>query len=162
MDPLIITVLIILIVTVIMLVFEVFRIDVVAIICMLALGWTGVLTPQEALSGFSSNAVIAMISVMILGQGIANTGIMDRFSRAILKKSGYKKVESNWGNVPIGGNPLGFYTEHRCGSAIFTGCSEYISSGKNPCVSFDHTDRVCSNSGRHIEHGWLRSADSDQ
>jgi di/tricarboxylate transporter len=91
MDPLIITVLIILIATVIMLVFEVVRIDVVAIICMLALGWTGVLTPQETLSGFSSNAVIAMIAVMILGQGIAKTGIMDRFSRAVLKKVGTKK-----------------------------------------------------------------------
>ena len=91
MDPFIITVLIILIVTIIMLVFEVFRIDVVAIICMLALGWTGVLTPQETLSGFSSNAVIAMIAVMILGQGIANTGIMDRFSRVVLKKVGTKK-----------------------------------------------------------------------
>lgn len=91
LDPLIITVLIILVVTIIMLVFEVFRIDVVAIICMLALGWTGVLTPQETLSGFSSNAVIAMIAVMILGQGIANTGIMDRFSRVILKKVGTKK-----------------------------------------------------------------------
>jgi len=43
MDPLITTFLIILIATVIMLVFEVVRIDVVAIICMLALGWTGVL-----------------------------------------------------------------------------------------------------------------------
>ncbi|HSQ27563.1 MAG TPA: SLC13 family permease [Anaerolineales bacterium] len=92
MDPLIITVLIILIATVIMLVFEVVRIDVVAIICMLALGWTGVLTPQETLSGFSSNAVIAMIAVMILGQGIANTGIMDRFSRAVLEKVGTKKT----------------------------------------------------------------------
>ncbi len=91
MDPLIITVLIILVATIIMLVFEVFRIDVVAIICMLALGWTGVLTPQETFSGFSSNAVIAMIAVMILGQGIANTGIMDRFSRAVLKKVGTKK-----------------------------------------------------------------------
>jgi di/tricarboxylate transporter len=91
MDPLITTVLIILIVTVIMLVFEVFRIDVVALVCMLALGWTGVLTPQETLSGFSSNAVIAMLSVMILGQGIAKTGIMDRFSRAVLKKVGTKK-----------------------------------------------------------------------
>ncbi|MBN2257703.1 MAG: anion permease [Anaerolineaceae bacterium] len=91
MDPLIPTVLIILIATVIMLVFEVVRIDIVAIICMLALGWTGVLTPQEALSGFSSNAVIAMIAVMILGQGIAKTGIMDRFSRAVLEKVGAKK-----------------------------------------------------------------------
>lgn len=91
MDPLITTVLMILIATVIMLVFEVFRIDVVAIICMLALGWAGVLTPQETLSGFSSNAVIAMIAVMILGQGIANTGIMDQFSRAVLEKVGTKK-----------------------------------------------------------------------
>lgn len=41
--------------------------------CMLVLGWTGVLTQQETLSGFSCNAVIAMIAVMILGQGIANT-----------------------------------------------------------------------------------------
>ena len=91
MDPAIITVLIILAVTVVMLVFEIVRIDVVAIVCMLALGWTGVLTPQEALSGFSSNAVIAMMAVMILGHGIAKTGIMDQFSRAILKKVGLNR-----------------------------------------------------------------------
>ncbi len=91
MDPAIITVLIILVATAILLVFEVVRIDVVAIVCMLALGWTGVLTPQEVLSGFSSNAVIAMIAVMVLGQGIAKTGIMDRFSRAVLEKVGTRK-----------------------------------------------------------------------
>lgn len=91
MDPAIITVLIILMATVVALVFEIIRIDVVALVCMLALGWTGVLTPQDTLSGFSSNAVIAMIAVMILGKGIAKTGIMDRFSRAILKKVATKK-----------------------------------------------------------------------
>ncbi len=91
MDPAIITVLIILIATVVALVFEFVRIDVVALVCMLALGWSGVLTPQETLSGFSSNAVIAMIAVMILGQGITKTGIMDRFSRAVLEKVGTKK-----------------------------------------------------------------------
>lgn len=91
MDPAIITVLTILIATVVALIFEAVRIDVVALVCMLALGWTGVLTPQETLSGFSSNAVIAMIAVMILGQGIAKTGIMDRFSRAVLEKVGTKK-----------------------------------------------------------------------
>ena len=91
MDPTIITVLAILIATVILLVFEVFRIDVVAVLCMLALGWTGVLTPSEAFSGFSSNAVIAMMAVMILGRGIAKTGIMDRLSRAILRKAGGNK-----------------------------------------------------------------------
>ncbi|MFN2327049.1 MAG: SLC13 family permease, partial [Gemmatimonadales bacterium] len=64
------------------------RIDVAAIICMLALAWLGVLTPQEALSGFSSNAVVAMMAVMIMGQGVARTGLMDRFSRAVVKLAG--------------------------------------------------------------------------
>ena len=85
MDPAIITVLTILIATVVALIFEPIRIDAVALVCMLALGWTGVLTPQETLSGFSSNAVIAMMAVMVLGQGIAKTGIMDQFSQAVLK-----------------------------------------------------------------------------
>jgi len=91
MDSAILTVLMILIATVILLITEAVRIDVVAILCMVALGWSGVLTPQEALSGFASNAVIAMMAVMILGQGIAKTGLMDRFSQAVLKRVGTNK-----------------------------------------------------------------------
>ena len=91
MDSAILTVLMILIVTVIMLITEIVRIDVVAILCMLALGWSGVLTSQETLSGFSSNAVIAMMAVMILGQGIAKTGLMDWFSQAVLRRVGTNK-----------------------------------------------------------------------
>jgi di/tricarboxylate transporter len=91
MDTAILIVLTILIATVVMLAFEFFRIDVVAILCMLALGWSGVLEPREALSGFSSNAVIAMMAVMIIGRGIAKTGIMDRFSRAVVKRAGTKR-----------------------------------------------------------------------
>jgi di/tricarboxylate transporter len=88
MDTSILIVLAILVATVVMLVFNVARMDVIAIVCMLALGWTGVLEPQEMLSGFSSNAVIAMISVMIMGRGVARTGIMDRFSRQVVKIAG--------------------------------------------------------------------------
>ncbi|MBN1634817.1 MAG: SLC13 family permease [Ignavibacteria bacterium] len=91
MEPSVIIVLLILAVTVIMLVLDVVRIDIVAIGCMLALGWTGILTPQDMFSGFSSNAVIAMLSVMILGRGIARTGIMDEFSKFIIKKAGTRK-----------------------------------------------------------------------
>ena len=77
--------------TIVMLVTEVVRIDVTAIITLLLLTWTGVLTSSEALSGFSSNAVVAMIAVMILGEGIARTGMMSRFSKWLLKKIGTKK-----------------------------------------------------------------------
>jgi di/tricarboxylate transporter len=91
MNQEIITVLIILAITVGMLIFEVVRIDIVALLCMLALHWTGILTPQETLSGFSSNAVIAIMAVMILGRGITKKGLMDRYSKAILKKVGNVK-----------------------------------------------------------------------
>src|SRR5690606_31824920 len=91
MDSDIIIVLMILAATVILLVIDIVRIDIVAIGCMLALGWTGILNPQEMFSGFSSNAVIAMLSVMILGRGIARTGIMNEFSKFIISKAGTRK-----------------------------------------------------------------------
>ncbi len=74
--------------TIFLLVFDIFRIDIVALLCLLTLAWTGVLEPAEAIAGFSSNAVIAMLSVMILGHGIAKSGIMDRFSKRVVDFAG--------------------------------------------------------------------------
>jgi di/tricarboxylate transporter len=88
MEPEIIIVLSILAVVAILLITDKLRIDVVAILCMLALAWTGILEPREALSGFASNAVITMIAVMIMGRGIARTGVMAGFSRLVLKYTG--------------------------------------------------------------------------
>ena len=62
MDSEIVIVLSILIITAILLIVDKLRIDIVAILCMLALGWTGILGPLETISGFSSNAVITMIA----------------------------------------------------------------------------------------------------
>ncbi len=84
----VLTVLLILIATVAMLVFEFVSIEVAALLCMLALGWSGILETSEVFAGFSSNAVIAMMAVMILGRGIARTGIMDQFSQAVLRRVG--------------------------------------------------------------------------
>ena len=81
----------ILIVTVIFFILDVLRIDLVAILCMLTLGWSGVLEPLEAISGFSSNAVFAMMAVMVMGYGISQTGVMERFSAWILKIASHSK-----------------------------------------------------------------------
>lgn len=91
MELQIIIVLAIMVFTIFMLVTEIVRIDVTALITMLLLTWTGILTSSEALSGFSSNAVVAMIAVMILGEGVAKTGMMSRFSKWLLKRVGSKK-----------------------------------------------------------------------
>ncbi len=88
MDTEIIVVLSILAVTAVLLIIDKLRIDVVALLCLLALAWSGVLEPVEALAGFSSNAVITIIAVMILGRGIARTGVMSGLARRIIKVTG--------------------------------------------------------------------------
>lgn len=65
--------LIILTAEVILLIAEAVRIDVVAIFFVLALGDTGILTPQDVLFGFASHILITMMSMMILGKGIGKT-----------------------------------------------------------------------------------------
>lgn len=64
------------------------RNDVASIIIMLSLAWTGVISLEQAFSGFSSNAVIAIMGVMIIGYGIEKTGIMDSLAQVIMKKTG--------------------------------------------------------------------------
>ncbi|MDI6401281.1 SLC13 family permease [Balneolaceae bacterium ANBcel3] len=88
MDAQILIVLAILSVTVFLLITEWVRIDVTALLSMLSLFWVGVISSEEALSGLSSNAVVAMIAVMILGEGIAKTGMMATFSKWALKRTG--------------------------------------------------------------------------
>ncbi|MDP2814623.1 MAG: SLC13 family permease [Erysipelotrichaceae bacterium] len=82
----VIIVFIILFAAVIMFSIENIRNDVASIIIMLTLAWTGVISLEQAFSGFSSNAVMAIIGVMIMGYGIEKTGIMDGLAQIIMKK----------------------------------------------------------------------------
>ena len=88
MDPQLIVVLVILGITVGLIVTEWFRIDLVAIIAMLALVWAGSISPEQARSGFSSNAVWAVIGVMIMGRGLAKSGVTETIARFILQIAG--------------------------------------------------------------------------
>lgn len=52
------------------------RSDVASICVLIALGVTGILTPEEALSGFSQPPVIALISLFILARALEETGVV--------------------------------------------------------------------------------------
>ncbi|UCF87629.1 MAG: SLC13 family permease [Nitrospiraceae bacterium] len=73
-------------------VFEWVRIDVVGIIMMILLPILGLVTPREAISGLSSNAVVSIIAVIIIGAGLDKTGCMNVLARNILRFAG--KAES--------------------------------------------------------------------
>ncbi len=64
------------------------RVDVAAMLVTLALAWLGLVTPAQALSGFSSSAVIALLSVMVLGRGLDWTGVTIRIARSIVRLAG--------------------------------------------------------------------------
>ena len=75
-------------ITIFLFVSEKLRVDVVALCVMLSLPWLGLIEPHEALAGLSSNAVVSIIGVMILGYGIDRSGIMAKVTRPILRVSG--------------------------------------------------------------------------
>jgi len=88
-------VLCILAVTVYLFAFEVVRVDVAAIAVMVMIGlsslipnYPGLVDPRVLFNGYSSNAVISIIAVMIIGAGLDRTGVMGQLGGKILKLSG--------------------------------------------------------------------------
>ncbi len=78
----------ILLLAIVLFVTEKLRTDLVAILVMILLAWSGVISIEEAFSGFASNAVIAIMGVMILGYGIDRSGLMNMLAKKITNTVG--------------------------------------------------------------------------
>ena len=75
--------------------FEVVRVDVAAIIIMVLIGlsvlipgYEGLVPPEQLFDGYSSNAVMSIIAVMIIGAGLDRTGMMSQLASKILRYGG--------------------------------------------------------------------------
>ena len=66
------------------------RVDVVAIGVMVSLILTGLVTTEEALSGFSNPAVLTIASLFVIGGAIMQTGLAGIIGQRILKIAGTK------------------------------------------------------------------------
>lgn len=75
-------------VAVFLLIRNILRPDIVALMLLLSLGLTGILTPQEAFSGFSRSAVVIMFSAYILAEGLRRTGITEHMGLFIVRLFG--------------------------------------------------------------------------
>ncbi len=104
----------ILMLTIYLFAFEVVEVDVAAITIMVLLGLSALLAPLMGLEqglvdtthlfdGFSSNAVMSIIAVMIIGAGLDKTGLMSKVASFILKVGG--KTESRI--IPIISSTVG-------------------------------------------------------
>jgi di/tricarboxylate transporter len=73
---------------IVLFVFEWVRVDVVGIMMMVLLPLIGLVSPQEAFVGLSSNAVCSIIAVIIIGAGLDKTGVMNQVAVPIIKLAG--------------------------------------------------------------------------
>ncbi len=77
--------LIILALTVMMFIIGKIRADIVALCALTALILLGILTPEEALAGFSSTVIIMMVGLFVVGGAILQTGLAKAVSQKIMK-----------------------------------------------------------------------------
>lgn len=69
------------------------RSDIVALCSLLALVLLEILTPNEALAGFSNSVVIMMVGLFIVGGAIFQTGLAKSISLRLLKLAGTSKIK---------------------------------------------------------------------
>ncbi len=84
----IILVISILVLTAILFISNAIRVDVAAALVLMLLGIFKLLPPEQLFSGFSSDAVISLIAIMIISAGLDSTGITVRLARWMLKFGG--------------------------------------------------------------------------
>jgi len=104
-----------LLLTIFLFAFEIVGVDVAAVSIMVILGLTTLLAPMMGLekglvdtqylfNGFSSNAVMSIIAVMIIGAGLDKTGLMGKVAAFILKVGGTSEKRI----IPIISSTVGF------------------------------------------------------
>ncbi|MCM1078780.1 MAG: SLC13 family permease [Bacteroidales bacterium] len=77
--------LIVLLITVTMFVYGKVRPDIVALCALVSLRLLGILTPEEATSGFTSPVVVMMVGLFVIGGAILQTGLAKAMSQRIIK-----------------------------------------------------------------------------
>jgi len=84
----VVLVLAIVVAAVVLFVTEWLRYDVVGILVLLALALLGLITHEQALEGFSNEAVVTIAAVLVLSGGLARTGVANLVGRYVLRLAG--------------------------------------------------------------------------
>ena len=73
----------ILLITIILFAFEVFSVDKIAFFIITSLALTGLVSPEEAISGFSNSATITVLSLMIIALALEDNGVISTMARLL-------------------------------------------------------------------------------
>lgn len=68
------------------------RADIIALLVLLALGFSGLITPQEALAGFSSSVVIVIFGLFIITHALEETGVVQWIASRLYALGGHSET----------------------------------------------------------------------
>ncbi len=88
----IVLVLVILAVSLVLFISEILRMDLIALLVLCTLSLTGLVTPNEAISGFSNAAVVTVWAMFILSEGLTRTGIANILGRQVMRLAGRREA----------------------------------------------------------------------
>ncbi len=83
--------------TMLMLVLEWVRADMVALLVVVVIGLTGLLPPDRVFEGFAGNAVISIIAIMIMGEGLDRAGVLTATAHFVMHMA--RGMESRLGVI---------------------------------------------------------------
>lgn len=92
MDSSLIITLIILASSIVLFLSERLSVDLVALLVLLALGLTRILSPQEVFSGLSDPAVVTILAIFVLAHGLSVTGVADQMGGLIVRLGGRSEL----------------------------------------------------------------------
>src|SRR5690554_6548231 len=73
----------ILIITIFLFAFEIFPVDKIAFFIIASLALTGLVSPEEAISGFSNSATITVLSLLIISIALEDNGVITSMARLL-------------------------------------------------------------------------------
>jgi len=98
---------VILVITILLFVFTKLRADLVALLSLLALYFTGILTSNQALAGFADSTTIMIAALFVVGEGLSRTGVTAWLGQQLM--------------VRAGGDPLRLLVVAMIGTALLSG-----------------------------------------
>lgn len=93
------------------------RPDLTALLVMVSLGVTGVLTPAQTFSGFSQAAVLTILSLFVLTAGLEKTGVTQWLSRRFLGRLGHS-TRLLTGAITLAGGALSLFMNSVAAAAV--------------------------------------------
>ncbi len=109
--------LIILVAAVILLLFNVTRPDLIALLVLISLGLTAVITPGDAFSGFSRSAVITVGALFIMTNALYRTGVTRWMGNRLLQLGGRKPIRLTF-TVMMAGAVLSYFMNTIAAGAV--------------------------------------------